>query len=113
MKNIISIFTLLLILVACGQEKEKNYLSLSGHLENNKDSILTVLDNTGIVKEIKIDSQGNFSDTLKVEKASIYTIKTSNNKLAPIYLKNGYNRNEYEYCTVCKCRFPNGTMHST
>ncbi len=90
MKNIFTLIFGLLIMNSCSQEQPTNYLTLSGKLENNKDSILTIANRQGIIKEIKINSSGLFKDTLKVANGSIYTIDASNNR-APIYLKNGYN----------------------
>lgn len=80
------------MMVACSQEHPKNYLTLSGKLENNKDSILSIATRQGILKKIKINKEGAFKDTLKLEsaKGEIYTLQLSN-KAAPIFLKNGYN----------------------
>jgi thiol-disulfide isomerase/thioredoxin len=64
---------------------------LSGQLENNKDSMITITGRTGILKRIKINADGTFKDSLKVEKADIYTFETSTANKAPIYLKNGFN----------------------
>ena len=91
MKKIsLAIFTLLII-VSCANEHPKNYISLSGKLENNKDSIITISGRTGDIKTISIKQDGSFKDTLEVPKADIYTFQTSRAKRAPIYLKNGFN----------------------
>jgi len=79
----------MILLASCTGKNVTEYLYLSGKLENNKDSILTITGQTGIVKTIVINSDGTFKDTLRVEKA-IYTL-TTNAKRAPIYLKNGFN----------------------
>jgi len=84
------LFTTLLI-ASCAKEHSKDFLSLSGQLENNKDSIITIIGRTGILKKIKINADGTFKDSLKVMKPDIYTFQTSNFKKTPIYLKNGYN----------------------
>lgn len=93
MKKISTILFGLLVMAACSQEHTSDYISLLVKLENNKDSILSVANRQGIVKEIQVNSQGVFKDTLKLKssKGEIYTIQTSANKRAPIYLKNGYN----------------------
>jgi thiol-disulfide isomerase/thioredoxin len=93
MKKLSTILFGMLMMVACSQEHSKDYLTLSGKLDNNKDSILSIANRQGIVKEIKINGQGSFKDTLtlKTDKGEIYTIQTSANKRAPVYLKNGYN----------------------
>jgi thiol-disulfide isomerase/thioredoxin len=90
MKKISLLLLALLILSSCNQEHPKNYLTLAGKLENNKDSIVSIANQQGIVKKIKITTDGIFKDTLKVKTGAIYTIQTNNNR-APIYLKNGYN----------------------
>lgn len=80
-------------MVACSQEHSKKYLTISGKLENNKDSIFSIADRKGIIKTIKINIDGTFKDTLKLkdDKGEIYTILTNANNRAPIYLKNGFN----------------------
>ncbi|WP_298780939.1 TlpA disulfide reductase family protein [uncultured Polaribacter sp.] len=90
MKKIITLLFGLLIMVSCKEEHPKEYLTLSGKLENNKDSIISIMSRKGIVKTIKINDDGSFKDTLKVEKAAVYSFETSPNRRAPIYLKNGY-----------------------
>ena len=91
MKNISVILFSLLLLSSCGKSHPKEYLTLSGKLENNKDTIISIANQQGVIKKIVIKEDGRFKDTLKVEKAAIYTFLTSNNKRSPIYLKNGYN----------------------
>jgi thiol-disulfide isomerase/thioredoxin len=91
MKKLSTILFGLLIMVACSKEHSKEHLTISGKLENNKDSIISVASRQGIVKNIQINKDGSFKDTLKVEKGAIYTLQTNSNKRAPIYLKNGYN----------------------
>ena len=90
MKKISTLIFGLLIMSSCSQELPKNFVALSGTLENSKDSILTIANQQGVIKEININTNGVFKDTLKVEIGAIYTIQSSNNR-APIYLKNGYN----------------------
>ena len=87
-KNSLLLFTLI-FLASCTSKNATKYLYLTGKLENNKDSILTIAGQTGIIKTIAVNTDGTFKDTLRVEKA-IYTITTSA-KRAPIYLKNGFN----------------------
>ena len=87
-KNSLLLFTLIL-LASCTGKNATKYLYLTGKLENNKDSILTIAGKTGIIKTIAINTDGTFKDTLNVEK-DIYTL-TTNAKRTPIYLKNGFN----------------------
>ncbi len=78
-----------LMILACSDVK-KNYVTFSGKLKNNKDSILSIASRQAIVKKITINNDGTFKDTLKVDKGAIYTITTNPSKAAPVYLKNGY-----------------------
>jgi thiol-disulfide isomerase/thioredoxin len=53
--------------------------------------MITITGRTGTLKRIKMNADGTFKDSLKVEKADIYTFETSTANKAPIYLKNGFN----------------------
>ncbi|QTD37408.1 TlpA family protein disulfide reductase [Polaribacter batillariae] len=88
MKNFGILLLTLLILSSC--TKEKDFVSLSGKLDNNKDSLITIAGQKGPIKTIKINDDGTFKDTLQVKKADIFTFQTSTYKRSPIYLKNGY-----------------------
>ena len=93
MKKIsLALFTLFVI-TSCSNEHSKEYISLSGKLENNKDSLITITGRTGVVKTISINNDGSFKDTLKVAKGAIYSFQTSREKRVLIYLKNGFNIN--------------------
>ena len=93
MKKIsLALFTLFVI-TSCSNEHSKEYISVSGKLENNKDSLITITGRTGVVKTISINNDGSFKDTLKVVKGAIYSFQTSRKKRVLIYLKNGFNIN--------------------
>ena len=93
MKKIsLALFTLFVI-TSCSNEHSKEYISISGKLENNKDSLITITGRTGVVKTISINNDGSFKDTLKVAKGAIYSFQTSRKKRILIYLKNGFNIN--------------------
>ena len=93
MKKIsLALFTLFVI-TSCSNEHSKEYISVSGKLENNKDSLITITGRTGVVKTISINNDGSFKDTLKVAKGAIYSFQTSRKKRVLIYLKNGFNIN--------------------
>ncbi|MAD97107.1 MAG: redoxin [Flavobacteriaceae bacterium] len=86
-------FTLIFLLVAfvsCDSAPE-GYLKFSGKLENNKDSVMTLLGYRGFSKSIPINADGSFSDTIKVKFPGIYSMQTNKNNRAPIFLDNGYN----------------------
>ncbi len=90
MKKLSIAFLTIFLVAACSKEKATNYVTFSGKLTNNKDSILTISNRSQQIKTITINSDGTFKDTLKVEKAAIYTLQNSAAKRAPIFLKNGY-----------------------
>ena len=90
MKKINILLLTILIIASCTKEYPKEYLTLAGTLENNKDSLITILGTSGKIKTITLNADGTFKDTLKVEKSAVYTFQTSNSKRAPIFLKNGY-----------------------
>ncbi len=92
MKQLSSILFSLLIMSSCSQEHPKNYLSIEGTIENSKDSVITISNRQGIIKQINIDKNGVFKDTLALKNndGQIYSFSTNTNKTAPIYLKNGY-----------------------
>ncbi|AUC84937.1 redoxin [Polaribacter sp. ALD11] len=90
MKKISIVFFAVIAIVSCTKEQTKDYLSVSGKLENNKDSIITISGQKGPLKTITINADGTFKDTLKVEKADVYVFSTSQSKRSPIYLKNGF-----------------------
>jgi thiol-disulfide isomerase/thioredoxin len=90
MKKISLAIFALLVIASCSKEHSKDYISLSGKLENNKDSIITISGRTGVIKTISINEDGSFKDTLEVPKVDIYTFQTSREKRAPLYLKNGF-----------------------
>ncbi len=101
MKQLYSLFIAIIVLVSCAKEAPKDYVTFSGKLENNTDSILTISNRTGILKTIIIHKNGTFKDTLKVVKEEMYTLQSSPSKRAPLFLKNGYdlklvgNSNDY------------------
>ena len=93
MKKISTLLFGLLMMAACSQEHSKEYVTISGNLENNKDSIISIATREGVIKELKIKADGSFKDTLKLKsnEGQIYTILSNTNKRAPIFLKNGFN----------------------
>ncbi|PQJ74746.1 TlpA family protein disulfide reductase [Polaribacter gangjinensis] len=90
MKNISILFLSILLLSACKNSEKKDFVTLSGNIENNTDSIIRIFNREGIVKEFAINKDGSFKDTLKVKEAAIYNFTTESNKNVPIFLKNGY-----------------------
>lgn len=75
---------------ACSKKQPTDYLTLSGKIENNKDSLIRIVGREGLVKEIKFNKDGSFKDTLKISQAAIYSFTTESNKNVPVFLKNGF-----------------------
>lgn len=92
MKHLITLIFGLLIMTSCSQSNSNNYTTFQGKLENNKDSIITIFDREGAIKNITIDKEGAFKDTLilKNKEGQIYRLSTNPSKSAPIFLRNGY-----------------------
>jgi len=91
MKKISIALLAIILLASCTKEHSTNYITFSGKLENNTDSLLTISDRNNTIKTITIAKDGTFKDTLKVPKAAIYTLQSSARKRAPLFLKNGNN----------------------
>ncbi len=87
MKKIIILIGLITIIQSCKKERN-DYVTFSGKIENTKDTILTI---TGedFKKDIVINSDGAFSDTLKINKDGLYKL-LKNIDISLIYLKNGF-----------------------
>ena len=91
MKQIHLIVIIFFTIVSCSKKHPKEYLSISGKLENNKAATISIIDRTGkLIKNISIKENGAFQDTLKVTETDIYTFQTDRTKRAPLYLKNGF-----------------------
>jgi len=90
MKNYKIIIFSIFLITACSKKHPSDYLTLSGKIENNKDSLIRIVGREGLVKEIKFNKDGSFKDTLKVPQSAIYSFTTESNKNAPIFLKNGF-----------------------
>ena len=90
MKKISILLIAMVTLASCKKEHSKDYLTFSGTLQNSTDSLITIASQQGPIKTITLNEDGTFTDTLKVEKAAVYTFGTSKTKGSPIYLKNGF-----------------------
>ncbi len=87
MKNLIYTAIITLVLVSCKKEAPKDYASFSGTITNQNSDSLIVRSRT-YSKKIKVDKDGTFSDTLKVE-AGVYNL-FDGTESTNIYLKNGF-----------------------
>lgn len=87
MKKLIYTLSIALAFASCQKETTKSYVTLSGTIVNpNSDSLVVAQRN--IIKTIKVNADGTFSDTLKV-KTGDYVLFDGTEQ-ASIFLKNGY-----------------------
>ena len=76
-----------LAIVACKEEPSKDYATLSGKVTNpNGEKLITIQSRSGFKKEIAVNSDGAFSDTLKVEKGEYFF--AYGKQYGQIFLKN-------------------------
>jgi thiol-disulfide isomerase/thioredoxin len=87
MKNFIYVLTAFLVAVSCKEETPKDYVTFSGKIENQNSDSLMVRSRT-LSKIIKVNPDGTFSDTLKVDPG--FFLLYDGSEQARLYLKNGY-----------------------
>lgn len=89
MKHIISLCIAFVTLFSCAQNS-KPYAVLSGNIKNTKETIIEI-GNSGRIyqKQISIDSNGNFRDTLYLENPGSYFYQIGRS-YSTVFLKNGY-----------------------
>ena len=86
MKKLLLVTTAAITILAC-KEEPKDYVTLSGKItDQNSDSI--VVRSREYSKTIKVNSDGTFKDTLKVE-TGVYNF-TDGSESSSIFLKNGF-----------------------
>lgn len=86
MRKLIVIVFVCFLSISCKQPK--GYATISGKIENS-DATELVISSKNYTKIIKIDENGKFKDTLKIQKG-LYTLSSNNNK-SLLFLANGYN----------------------
>jgi thiol-disulfide isomerase/thioredoxin len=88
MMKIISALLLVLALFSCAEQTPKDYVTLKGKVDNAQSEKLTIM-GRNFRKDISIDEDGSFSDTLKVTDG----FHGFNDGILQsfVYLKNGYN----------------------
>lgn len=89
MKKLSLAILAVITIISCSKEHPKDYLTFSGKLENNKDTILSIKEKKGVIKEIKINKDGTFKDTLFVPSNGNFIVETNSGKKFPIHLSNG------------------------
>ena len=89
MKKILVLIIPLFLISSCGKLDKKTYVTLSGSLKNSIADTLQILNSKQVVlKNINLDNQSLFSDTLKVPEG-YYSIKYDKEQ-AQIFLKPGF-----------------------
>lgn len=79
------------MLCGCTPAPVKNYAIISGLIKNNQDSVLRI-SGFDVQKNIKINKDGSFRDSLKITNPNRYKMYL-NNKRGYLFLKNGYDLN--------------------
>ena len=78
-------------IVSCSKnEVQVDYAILSGKIENLSGNIFSVRNSEKIIKDIAVQDDGTFLDTLENIESGYYTFKY-NNETSSFYLKPGYN----------------------
>lgn len=84
------LFALIAIaVVACQQEPKIDYALLSGNVGNSKATVATVK-SADFEKELTINTDGSFMDTLHITENGFYTLSIGR-EFTPLYLKSGDN----------------------
>jgi len=87
MKKILIVLLTTITLFSCKEEVPKDYVSLQGKISNSDSKTITILGRE-FKKEIQINEDGTFKDTLKVTNG-IHGL-SYNKKPTTLYLKNGF-----------------------
>lgn len=89
MKKFLLVLTFFTLLISCKNESHSDdYVSISGKVSNAKNNLISIA-NRNSRKELTIDADGNFSDTLKVVEGA-FVIQNGEGR-SIVHLKNGYN----------------------
>ncbi|MEX1383025.1 thioredoxin-like domain-containing protein [Lutibacter sp.] len=90
MKKIVIVVSAVLLMLSCKPEAPKDYVTLSGTITNpNSDSLIVA--QRQILKTIKVNEDGTFSDTLKVVPGTY--VLFDGTEQTRVYLKNGFDLN--------------------
>lgn len=89
MKNIFYLVTVMLVL-SC-QKPKHNYVTLSGNINHLKTDTLSIFGNNRFKRQLAINKDGSFKDTLTV-KDGFFALTDGKNQVF-LNLKNGYNLN--------------------
>ena len=93
MKKITLILIMCVALVSCKKETP-GFVSFSGELSNiSKTDTVFSLRSKEHTKEIKINTDGTFKDTLHLKEAGYYTLVMNNRNYGFVFLRNGFDLN--------------------
>lgn len=67
MKNLLTLIMLMIVIVACKNEPKIDFALFSGKIENPKGELMTIFKGQEKIKEIKVNEDGSFSDTLRID----------------------------------------------
>lgn len=87
MKKLLIVLLTTITIFSCKEEAPKDYVSMHGKI-NNSDADKLLIVGRGFKKEIKVNKDGTFKDTLKVTNG--FHGLSYNKKQSNIYLKNGF-----------------------
>ena len=91
MNKLFITLTTILLLIACDKKSENiDYVTLSGKITNQQDSIISI-NSRSFNKNIKINIDGSFNDTLVVEEGFFALSNGISGSRSIIQLRNGYN----------------------
>ncbi|MFY0604955.1 MAG: TlpA family protein disulfide reductase [Flavobacteriaceae bacterium] len=88
MKKFSAFLLMIVFMASCGPEHPLEYMTISGKIENNKDSIL-ILRGQKLSKKITINTDGTFKDTLVVKKKGNHQMFLGRQRVIA-YFSNGY-----------------------
>jgi thiol-disulfide isomerase/thioredoxin len=90
MKKITLLLIVFTAFISCKKETP-NFVSFSGQLMNmEKNDSLFSIKNNDYSKDIKINEDGSFKDTLHIKEAGYYTLVINKRKYGFVFLRNGF-----------------------
>ena len=90
MKKTFLIILVLSVISCSKKESSVDFAIIDGKIENVTGNIFSVRNSEGIVKDVKVNKDGSFSDTVKNIETGYYFFKY-NNETSNFYLSPGYN----------------------
>lgn len=91
--NIIAVAVAMLLTLGCAPKDPVPYAVIAGKTNFPITETMKLVTGRKLIKEIKVDEQGNFRDTLRDLGNKHYYVLFINQKVVPLYLENGTNLN--------------------